>query len=205
MPRSPLAELIVGRFAPWVNPSRVRRILDLCCGSGCIAILCAYAFPEAEVQAVDISPDALAVAQKNVIRHRLEDQVELIESDVFAGVGQSRYDIIVSNPPYVSRSEWAALPEEYHAEPRLGLEAGEDGLDCVRRILAEASAQLNPEGILIVEVGSSAEPLMKAYPGVPFTWLDFEHGGDGVLLLTAEQLADHRDAFAAGAASGCDH
>jgi ribosomal protein L3 glutamine methyltransferase len=195
VPRSPIAELIASRFTPWVDPERVFSILDLCTGSGCIAIACAHAFPEAVVHAADISADALAVAAENVRRHEFKDAVELFESDLFAGLGSRTYDVIVSNPPYVSRSEWEALPAEYHAEPRLGLESGEDGLDCVRRILREAGRHLNPEGVLIVEVGNSAEALVDAFPSIPFTWLEFEQGGEGVLLLTAEQIGRHRTLF----------
>lgn len=198
VPRSPLGELILNRFVPWIDPDQVQSVLDLCTGSGCIAILCAQVFPEAVVHAVDLSSEALAVAGENVQRHGVEDAVELIESDLFAGLGSARYDVIVSNPPYVSRGEWETLPAEYHAEPRLGLESGEDGLDCVRCILAAALHHLNPDGILVVEVGSSAEALMAAYPAVPFTWLEFEHGGDGVFLLTARQLAEYRDVFESG-------
>lgn len=199
VPRSPLAELILNRFVPWVDPAQIQSVLDLCTGSGCIAILCAHVFPEAAIDAVDVSQEALTVARENVQRHGVEDAVELIDSDLFAGLGAARYDIIVSNPPYVSRGEWESLPAEYHAEPRLGLESGEDGLDCVRQILVGAIHHLNPEGVLVVEVGSSAEALMAAYPTVPFTWLDFEHGGDGVFLLTARELAEHRGVFESGA------
>jgi ribosomal protein L3 glutamine methyltransferase len=193
VPRSPIAELIEKQFSPWVGqPDEVADILDLCTGSGCIAIACALAFPGAEVDAVDISPDALAVAKINVAKHGVEEQVRLLQSDVFEALEGKRYDLIVSNPPYVNSDEWRGLPAEYHAEPRLGLESGASGLDCVRRILRQAEAHLKPDGLLIVEVGSSAEALEYAYPDVPFCWIDFERGGDGVFLLTAEQLAEYR-------------
>jgi len=188
VPRSPLAELIERQFAPWLDGTATR-ILDLCTGSGCIAIACAYAFPEACVDAVDISAEALAVAAINCAQHQLTDTVRLVHADLYAGLepGQ-RYDLIVSNPPYVNQAEWQALPEEYQAEPRLGLEAGADGLDCVRRILEQAANWLTPEGVLVVEVGSSAEALEAAHPALPFLWLEFERGGEGVFLLTAGQL-----------------
>ena len=196
VPRSPIAELIESQFAPWLeDPDAVTDILDLCTGSGCIAIACAHAFPNAAVDAADISPDALEVARVNIGRHELEGQVRAVLSDVYSGLHGKRYDLIVSNPPYVNLAEWESLPAEFHAEPRLGLESGEDGLDCARNILRDAHRHLKPNGILVVEVGSAADALMRAYPEVPFCWLDFERGGDGVFLLTAEQIEGFNGIF----------
>ncbi|EIC28794.1 MULTISPECIES: 50S ribosomal protein L3 N(5)-glutamine methyltransferase [Methylomicrobium] len=197
VPRSPIAELIEQRFAPWVDEDNVDRILDLCTGSGCIAIACAYAFPTAAVDAVDLSPEALAVAGINVAKHQSEDSVALYRSDLFESLPGHRYDIIVSNPPYVAVAEWENLPPEYHAEPEMGFTGGKTGLDIVLRILAQAKGFLSEQGILVVEVGSSAQTLQDRFPDIPFYWLDFERGGDGVFLLTGEQLALYHDQFIA--------
>ena len=196
VPRSPIAELIEKQFSPWLaDPDSVTEILDLCTGSGCIAIACAMAFPGTYVDAVDISPEALAVTEINIVKHDLEGQVQAVRSDLFDAVEGKHYNLIVSNPPYVNSDEWRALPPEFRAEPRIGLEAGATGLDCVHRILREAGQYLKPGGLLVVEVGSSAEALESAYPNVPFCWIDFERGGDGVFVFTAEQLVEYHDTF----------
>jgi ribosomal protein L3 glutamine methyltransferase len=176
---------------------QVGRILDLCTGSGCIAIACAYAFPDALVDAVDLSVDALAVAEINIENHQVSDSVTLYQSDLFKELPAALYDVIVSNPPYVGHEEWEQLPQEFRAEPDMGFKGGHTGLDIVLRILVDADDYLAEQGILIVEVGSSAETLQNTFPDVPFYWLDFERGGDGVFLLTAEQVHDYHELFLA--------
>ncbi|MCQ8116702.1 50S ribosomal protein L3 N(5)-glutamine methyltransferase [Methylomonas rosea] len=195
VPRSPIAELIAERFEPWVEETQVFNILDLCTGSACIAIACAYAFPDAQVDAVELSDDALAVAQINIEKHELEEQVQLYQSDLFNELPAKPYDIIVSNPPYVAIAEWESLPAEFHAEPEMGFTGGEHGLDLVLRILVDAKRYLAEQGILIIEVGSSAETLQEMFPDVPFQWLEFERGGDGVFSLTAAQVTLYHSHF----------
>ncbi len=191
VPRSPIAELVEAQFTPWVNPDEVESVLDLCTGSGCIGIACAYAFPAATVDLSDVSDDALEVASINVEKHDAGQRVSVIQSDLFEALENKRYDIIVSNPPYVDGEDMQGLSAEFHHEPELGLSSGSDGLDCTRQILKQAASHLNNAGILVLEVGNSQYALAQAYPQVPFQWLEFERGGDGVFLLTKQQLEEN--------------
>ena len=193
IPRSPMAELIENGFSPWLDAGRVNNVLDLCCGSGCIGIATAVSLPGCHVDLVDISSEALAVCEENIQAHGLSDQVHVIQSDLFQSLGTQRYDLIISNPPYVAEEEMARLPQEYLHEPVLALHAEEDGLLIAKRILREAPKFLAPQGILIVEVGNSATLLQETYPDIPFLWLEFERGGSGVFLLSAEDLAQYAD------------
>lgn len=188
IPRSPIGELIQNQFKGLIEQSP-ENILDLCTGSGCIGIACAYAFPDAEVDIVDISPDALAVAEINIEGHQMQHRVFPICSDLFQDLPDIQYDLIVTNPPYVDQEDMADLPLEYQVEPELALVAGEDGLELVDRILTESYHHLSDKGILICEVGNSSVALIKKYPLVPFNWIEFEQGGTGVFALTKAQLA----------------
>lgn len=186
VPRSPFAELIEQGFSPWLARAP-ERILDLCTGSGCIGIACALAFPDAEVDLADISTEALDVAEANIVQHELERRVRAIETDLFDGL-EDAYDLIVCNPPYVDADDYAAMPDEYRSEPALALAAGADGLDLVRRVLREAPDWLQDDGLLFVEVGNSALALEERYPEIPFTWVELERGGDGIFVLTRDEL-----------------
>ena len=191
VPRSFIAELLPDQLTPWVeNPDEITRALDLCTGSGCLAILAALAFPNASIDAVDLSRDALDVAARNVVDYGLQDRVELIASDLFAALDGRRYDLIISNPPYVNADSVATLPPEYQAEPALALGSGADGLDATRQILAQAKSHLNPGGLLVVEIGHNRDVLEAAYPTLPFTWLDTESGDQFVFMLRQEDLPD---------------
>lgn len=196
IPRSPIAELIQNQFAPWIDFEQrpPERILDLCTGSGCIGIACALTFEDADVDLVDISEEALCVANRNIMSFELQNRVRTIQSDVFSELNsdyKSRYQLIVSNPPYVDKNDFLSMPEEYKSEPELGLISGDDGLDLVRQILAKAAFYLADDGLLVVEVGNSWVALEEAYPEVPFTWIDFEFGGHGVFVMTANELKQY--------------
>jgi len=195
VPRSPLAELVEAGFEPWVGTEGLHRILDLGTGSGCIGIACAVHLPEVEVDLAEVSPAALEVASINRARHHLEERVQLLQSSLFEGIGDRRYDIIVSNPPYVSTAELAALPKEYRNEPELGLAGGETGLDLVLRILHDAPTYLNEGGVLVVEVGNTAAELERRFPDLPFLWIEFERGGEGVFLMQRDQLTELNPLF----------
>lgn len=194
VPRSPIAELIENRFEPWLERDPLT-ILDLCTGSGCIGIACAHAFSEAEVVLADLSSDALAVAELNIEAHGLQDRVETRWSDGFSGMAGERFDLIVSNPPYVDAEDMSDLPEEYLHEPEMGLACGDDGLDLVRRMLAEAANHLTEDGLLVVEVGNSMVHVMAEWPEVDFEWVEFRRGGHGVFVLSAEQCRRFQDLF----------
>lgn len=195
VPRSPLAELILDLFSSLLDPNGVNRILDMCTGSGCIAIASAYVFADAKIDAVDLSQDALDVAEINVDKHCVKDQVSLIQSDVFSKVPPTKYDLILSNPPYVDKQEMQNLSAEFVHEPALGLAAGSDGLDIIVKILQRAGQFLSDNGVLIAEVGNSAEALSLRFPTVPFQWIEFETGGDGVFMLSAQDLQDYEAVF----------
>jgi ribosomal protein L3 glutamine methyltransferase len=188
VPRSPIAELVMNRFEPWIRARNVRRILDIGTGSGAIALACAAYFKKAHVDATDISAAALTVCRRNARSLGLSDRVTALRSDYFSGLPARRYDIIVSNPPYVGRAEMRALPPEYRHEPALGLVSGVDGLDSVRAIFARAKQFLEDDGILVVEVGNTERALTKAYPRLPFIWPQIQMGGEGVFLLHARDL-----------------
>ena len=188
IPRSPIAELIQQQFSPWIDNNNVERVLDLCTGSGCIAIACAYAFEQADIVASDVSKDALDVAVINRSNHGLEQRLQLIESDLFENIPGQKFDIIVSNPPYVPEQEVSELDREFSFEPGRGLAAGKTGMDIVVPMLQQAAGYLSAHGILVVEVGYSMPILIEMLPEAPFTWLEFAHGGEGVFLLTQEQL-----------------
>jgi len=189
IPRSPIAELIENQFSPWVSDTPAS-ILDMCTGGGCIALASAIHNPEAQVTGVDISEDALAVARINLDKHGLNDRVSFVQSDVYDALEDEQYDVIVTNPPYVDAEDMSNLPNEFKHEPELALESGADGLDCSRRIIAEAAAHLNDGGILVLEVGNSAPALEQAFPELPMVWIDFERGGQGICVIEKADLVN---------------
>jgi ribosomal protein L3 glutamine methyltransferase len=191
IPRSPIAELILNEFQPWYSGPAPRRILDLCCGGGCIGLAVAHYYPDVQVDLLDIDAGALALARENADAMGLSDRVNIIQSDVFAALEEVQYDLILSNPPYVDSEDLADLPAEFRHEPEVSLGSGPDGLELTRRILAGAQRYLRPDGLLVVEVGNSWSALEQAYPRVAFTWLEFEHGGHGVFALTGKELQDY--------------
>ncbi len=188
VPRSPIVELVENQFAPWVAADDVETVLDLCTGSGCIGIACAYAFPYAQVDLSDVSEEALQVANINIKKHDATQRVTAIQSDLFDNLEGKKYDLIVSNPPYVDQEDMQALSPEFHHEPELGLSSGNDGLDITKKILQEAAEHLTENGVLVVEVGNSQYALMELYPDFPFQWVEFERGGDGVFVTNKQDL-----------------
>ncbi|KRE87457.1 protein-(glutamine-N5) methyltransferase, ribosomal protein L3-specific [Rhodanobacter sp. Soil772] len=201
VPRSPIAELIESGFAPWLDERRIERALDLCTGSGCIGIAMAEYNPDWQVDIVDVSGEALSLARENIAFQHVESRVEAIQSDLFAGVAGREYDLIVSNPPYVTEDEYAALPGEYAHEPKLGLTSGVDGLDLCLRMLDEAAGYLTDDGLLIVEVGESEHALAALLPQVPFIWIEFKVGPMGVFALERRDLVEHAAAIRTAAAA----
>ncbi len=195
VPRSPMIELIEKRFDSWFEPEEIHAVLDLCTGSACIAIACAMALPWAEVDALDISNDAIDVANINIGHHQLTEQVHAIQSDLFSAVPDKRYDLIVSNPPYVDAQDMSELPEEFCCEPELALASGEDGLDITIQILLQAAEHLTEQGVLVLEVGNSGAALEARFPEVPFEWIAFERGGHGVFVLHVATLLEFRSLF----------
>jgi ribosomal protein L3 glutamine methyltransferase len=196
IPRSPLAELILNDFKPWYAGPQPRRLLDLCCGGGCIGLAAAHYLPELQVDLVDLDAAALDLARSNIDKLALGDRVSVSRSDLFEALVDRRYDLILSNPPYVDSGDLATMPAEFHHEPELALGSGPDGLALTRKILAQAHRYLTPEGLLVVELGNSWPALEDLYPKVPFTWLEFEHGGHGVFALSAKELQDYSASFA---------
>jgi ribosomal protein L3 glutamine methyltransferase len=191
VPRSFIAELLEDGLAPWIEyPEMVESAADICTGSGCLGVLLAHAFPNATVDVVDISPDAIAVANINIKNYGLEEQITAVQSDMFSGLKGKKYDLIISNPPYVDAPAMSALPQEYRNEPQIALGSGDAGLDHTHILLKEAKKYLNDDGILVVEIGHNRDALLDAYPELPFTWLDVESGNEFVFLLTKEQLPD---------------
>ena len=189
IPRSFIAELLQNRLEPWItDAAEIHAVLDLCTGSGCLAIVLAHAFEQAEIDAVDISTDALAVASRNIADYQLQERVRLMQSDLFAGLAGRRYDLIISNPPYVNAESMAELPEEYRHEPVNALASGADGLEATRRILAGAAAHLTDQGLLVVEIGHNRDAVLREYPRTPFTWLETSAGDEFVFLLRRDQL-----------------
>lgn len=194
IPRSPLAELIEKRFKPWFAGD-AKKVLDLCAGSGCLGILAAHYFPEAEVFLGELSAEAIEVARQNIEFHGLDDRISVCESDLFENLVPDKFDIVLSNPPYVDEAGFEAMPGEFQHEPELGLISGKDGLDITRRILFDAERWLTEKGILVVEVGNSWVALEQAYPDLPFTWVEMERGGEGIFVLSAEDLGRFRDSI----------